>query len=205
MAMKDAKIKYLEHELEEKERALDLLRDVDRREVDRPASGGDDGRVSTLERRVRELEAMVKGLTEEFLDLKALMLKMAKTLEQQEPPPPRRTPPARMAEPPAAAPTVMIRPRNAEKLSPSATPVSARTPAVAESAPAVSPEEMDMIMQPDGTIRPEVRLRNEYIIAPNGFQNKRQDRKSPGDHSGRHVDAVIFAEEKELPRPPKKR
>jgi len=205
MAMKDAKIKYLEHELEEKERALDMLRDVDRREADRPAGGGDDGRVSTLERRVRELEAVVKGLTEELLDLKALVLKMAKSFERQEPPAPVRAPPARSAEPPAAAPTILVRPRNAEKLSPSGTPAPARPPAAATPAPAVPPEEMDLIMQPDGTIKPEVRLRNEYIIASNGFQNKRQDRKPGGERSGRHVDAVIFAEEHEPPRPPKKR
>ena len=73
MAMKDAKIKYLEHELEEKERALDLFRETDRRESERPVAGSDDGRIVPLERRVRELEAMVKGLTEELLDLKALV------------------------------------------------------------------------------------------------------------------------------------
>ena len=51
MAMKDAKIKYLEHELEEKERVLEQLRDVDR--VPGPAPVGEDARIGALERRVR--------------------------------------------------------------------------------------------------------------------------------------------------------
>jgi hypothetical protein len=64
---------------------------------------------------------------------------------------------------------------------------------------------MDLIMQPDGTIKPELRRKNEYIIASNGPQNRRQGPRQAGDRSGRHVDAVIFADEKEPPRPPKKR
>jgi hypothetical protein len=80
MAMKDAKIKYLEHELEEKERVLEQLREVDHA----PTPVAEDGRIGTLERRVRELEAVVKGLTEEVLDLKALTLKLVKTAERSE-------------------------------------------------------------------------------------------------------------------------
>ena len=91
MAMKDAKIKYLEHELEEKERALELMREVD--QVQPPAPVAGDARIGTLERRVRELEAVVKGLTEEVLDLKALTLKLAKTAERHEGPATARTGP----------------------------------------------------------------------------------------------------------------
>jgi hypothetical protein len=64
---------------------------------------------------------------------------------------------------------------------------------------------MDLIMQPDGTIKPELRRKNEYIIASNGPQARRQGPRAAGDRSGRHVDAVIFADEQEPPRPPKKR
>jgi hypothetical protein len=202
MAMKDAKIKYLEHELEEKERALELLREVDRPMV----TGGDDARVTVLDRRVRELEAVVKGLTEEVLDLKALTIKLVNTIERKEVAPQARPAPTPTRESQTPAPTVLVRPRNAEKLSPTFTPTpSSRSAAAANANPFVPPEEMDMIMQPDGTIKPEPRRRNEYIIASNGFQNRRQNKKSPGDRSGRHVDAVIFADETEPPRPPKKR
>lgn len=200
MAMKDAKIKYLEHELEEKERVLEQMREGERVPVQ--AAIGEDARLGALERRVRELEAVVKGLTEEVLDLKALTLKLAKTAERQEIPTSVRT--GRTAEPQASAPTVLVRPRNAGKLAPlPASPV--RPMAAAEPAPATSTGEMDLIMQPDGTIKPELRHKNEYIIASNGPQHRRQGPRSPGDRSGRHVDAVIFAEEQELPRPPKKR
>jgi len=200
MAMKDAKIKYLEHELEEKERALDLLREADRRDSGRPVAGSDDNRTAALERRVRELEAVLKGLTEEVLDLKAQVQKISRLLERDGSPVPARIAPASRptgsAEP---APTILVHPRNVDKLSPQNAPAR---PAEASPTP---DEEMDLIMQPDGTIRPEKRIGKEYIIAPNGFQNRRQDRKSGQDRAGRHVDAVIFAEEKELPRPPKKR
>lgn len=202
MAMKDAKIKYLEHELEEKERVLEQMREVDRSPAPSPVT--EDARIGALERRVRELEAVVKGLTEEVLDLKALTLKLAKTAERHEPPTTVRAGPARTIEPPSSAPTILVRPRNAGKLSP--LPASpSRTPTVAEPAPAIPAGEMDLIMQPDGTIKPELRCKNEYIIASNGPQNRRQGSRSAGDRGGRHVDAVIFADEQEPPRPPKKR
>lgn len=205
MAMKDAKIKYLEHELEEKERVLEQLREADHA----PTPVAEDGRIGTLERRVREIEAVVKGLTEEVLDLKALTLKLVKTAERFEGQATTTRPGAAgrassTASPPSSAPTVLVRPRNAEKLGPMPSSPS-RQPAAADPAPAVSSEGMDLIMQPDGTIKPEMRRKNEYIIAPNGPQNRRQGTRPAGDRTGRHVDAVIFADEQELPRPPKKR
>ncbi|MEN6516968.1 MAG: hypothetical protein ABFC38_02105 [Methanospirillum sp.] len=202
MAMKDAKIKYLEHELEEKERVLEQMREVDRSPGPTPIA--EDARIGALERRVRELEAVVKGLTEEVLDLKALTLKLAKTAERHEGPAPVRAGTGRTVEPPSSAPTILVRPRNAGKLSP--LPASPSRPlAVPEPAPAIPAGEMDLIMQPDGTIKPELRHKNEYIIASNGPQNRRQGSRPAGDRSGRHVDAVIFADEQEPPRPPKKR
>jgi hypothetical protein len=203
MAMKDAKIKYLEHELEEKERVLEQMREVDRVPV--PASVAEDARIGTLERRVRELEAVVKGLTEEVLDLKALTLKMAKTAERHDGPAPVRAGSGRTIEPPSSAPTILVRPRNVGKLAPLPASPSRPPQAPPEPAPAIPAGEMDLIMQPDGTIKPELRRKNEYIIASNGPQNRRQGSRTAGDRSGRHVDAVIFADEQEPPRPPKKR
>lgn len=206
MAMKDAKIKYLEHELEEKERVLEQLREVE----NAPAPVTEDGRVTTLERRVRELEAVVKGLTGEVLDLKALTLKLARTADRLEGQPPAARPGAGRASAaapqPSSAPTVLVRPRNAEKLGPLSSSLS-RQPVAVDPVPAstVPSGDMDLIMQPDGTIKPELRHKNEYIIAPNGPQSRRQGTRPAGDRSGRHVDAVIFADEQELPRPPKKR
>ncbi len=204
MAMKDAKIKYLEHELEEKERVLEQLREAD----NAPTPVTEDSRIGTLERRVRELEAVVKGLTEEVLDLKALTLKLAKTAERFEGQATTTRPGTGRASatttPPSSGPTVLVRPRNAEKLAPMPSSPS-RQPPAADPAPAVSTEGMDLIMQPDGTIKPELRHKNEYIIAPNGPQSRRQGMRPAGDRTGRHVDAVIFADEQELPRPPKKR
>lgn len=201
--MKDAKIKNLQLELEEKERVLEMMRDVDRAPV--PAPVAEDARVGALERRVRELEAVVKGLTGEVLDLKALMHKLMKTAERNDGPAPVRAGTGRIVEPPSSAPTILVRPRNAGKLAPLPASPSRLQPVVAEQAPAIPAGEMDLIMQPDGTIKPELRRKNEYIIASNGPQNRRQGSRTAGDRSGRHVDAVIFADEQEPPRPPKKR
>ncbi len=203
MAQKDAKIKYLEHRLEEKERALEQMSDGDRAPPSGPSSS-DDSRIGALERRVRELEAVVKGLTEEVLDLKALTLKLAKTAERQEPQGVSRAEPGRTIESASSAPTILVRPRNAEKLVP--LPESPSRPRAAlEPVPAAANGELDLIMQPDGTIKPEIRRNNEYIIAPNGPQHRQQGARQGGDRSGRHVDAVIFADEQDVPRPPKKR
>lgn len=203
MAIKDARIRSLEQELEEKERVLEQMREVER--VPAGAAGMEDARASALERRIRELEAVVKGLTEEVLDLKALTLKLAKTAERHEgSSPSARSGQGRAAEAAPSTPTVLVRPRNAGKLSPmpAAPPRSFPIP---DSVPAASAEEMEMIMQPDGTIKPELRRQNEYIIASNGPQVRRKGSRAAGDRSARHVDAVIFAEEQEPPRPPKKR
>ena len=65
-----------------------------------PAPVGEDARIGVLERRVRELEAVVKGLTEEVLDLKALTIKLTKTAERNERPATTRPGTGRTAEPP---------------------------------------------------------------------------------------------------------
>ena len=47
--------------------------------IDGSAGGaaGDD-RIAALERKIRELEALVKGITEELLDLKSIVMKLSK-------------------------------------------------------------------------------------------------------------------------------
>ena len=45
-------------------------------------AAGDD-RIAALERKVKEQEALVKGITEELLDLKSIVMKLSKASEER--------------------------------------------------------------------------------------------------------------------------
>jgi len=138
-----------------------------------------DERVAALEKKMREIEAMVKGLTEELLDLKSVTMKLSKASEE------RTRAEMRMGK--AAAPTpggpVILQKK------PVATPPPQRpAPAPVETAP----EKMDMIMQPNGTLAPEKRKNSDYIIASAGFSKKKQSAAGPGKKND-----LIVAEDEE--------
>ncbi|HOT04277.1 MAG TPA: hypothetical protein PK069_08870 [Methanolinea sp.] len=138
-----------------------------------------DERVAALEKKMREIEAMVKGLTEELLDLKSVTMKLSKASEE------RTRAEMRMGK--AAAPTpggpVILQKK------PVATPPLQRpAPAPVETAP----EKMDMIMQPNGTLAPEKRKNSDYIIASAGFSKKKQSAAGPGKKND-----LIVAEDEE--------
>ncbi len=46
-------------------------------------SGAGEDRVAALEKKVNEMEALVKGLTQELLDLKSIAMKMSKQTEER--------------------------------------------------------------------------------------------------------------------------
>ena len=202
MAMKDAKIKYLEHELEEKERVLEQMREVDR--TPGPAPVAEDARIGALERRVREARGRGQGP-----DRGGPGPEGAHAQTGQD----GRATRGAVTRPSGAGTDCRAAvlahgpgppPERGEACAAAAVSVPAAGSGC-EPAPPIPAEEMDLIMQPDGTIKPELRRKNEYIIASNGPQNRRQGSRTAGDRSGRHVDAVIFADEQEPPRPPKKR
>jgi len=213
MALKDAKIKFLEQELEEKERAIEMMRDSENTQppVQTPVQPQDDTRVAVLEQRVRDLEAMVKGLLEEILDMKAMTQKLYKAAEGQ---PTRRTQQVQRSKEEAPS-TVMVHPRNAGRLSNPAPEHQEKQflhkPSQPE--PAEEPARaMDLIMQPDGTLKHEVRKSREYIIAPAGYDSKNPMRKGKTvsgqgtrKNPNARVDDVILAEERDIPRPERKR
>lgn len=72
-------MKFLEHELAEQEREMNIKHEVG---ADASAAPTKAENTEALERKVRELEAMVKGLTEEMLDLKSVTRKLAMQLEE---------------------------------------------------------------------------------------------------------------------------
>jgi TolA-binding protein len=213
MALKDAKIKFLEQELEEKERAIEMMRESENMQppVQPLVQPQDDNRVAALEQRVRDLEAVVKGLIEEILDMKAMTQKIYKVAEEQAP----RLQQTQRSRP-AAASTVMVHPRNAGRLNESA-PVHPEKQIIASAlsrqAPAEEPARaMDLIMQPDGTLKHEVRTSRDYIVAPAGYDSKNPMRKGKTvsgqgtrKNPNARVDDVILAEERDIPRPERKR
>ncbi|HJK12281.1 MAG TPA: hypothetical protein O0Y14_01795, partial [Methanocorpusculum sp.] len=71
-------MKFLEHELAEQEREMNIKHEADAEAAPAPVKSEN---TEALERKVRELEAMVKGLTEEMLDLKSVTRKLSMQLE----------------------------------------------------------------------------------------------------------------------------
>ncbi|HOX35510.1 MAG TPA: hypothetical protein P5217_00855 [Methanoregulaceae archaeon] len=133
------------------------------------AGAAGDDRIAALERKIREQEALVKGITEELLDLKSIVMKLSKASEERSRqelkrvqavgvvPPVAAAAPGVQAPAPAAGSTVVMRPKSAR----------------VETAKADEPA-MDMIMQPDGTMKLEPRRGDKnYIVASAGYGRKK--------------------------------
>src|SRR5512137_3163457 len=113
MAQSDAKIKYLEHELDQQEKLITMME----------SSGASEDRIAALEKKVREMEALVKGLTQELLDLKSIAMKMSKQTEERSRQELKRGPIVQGTQPQSAAPSgvtttsgsTVIRPKGARQ------------------------------------------------------------------------------------------
>jgi hypothetical protein len=181
MANSDAKIKYLEHELDEQEKLIMML--------ESSGNAATEDRIAALEKKVREMEALVKGLTQELLDLKGIAMKMTKQTEERSRQELKRGSIVQGAQPQAmAAPagsatsgSTVIRPKGARQ---------AEAPAVPEE-PA-----MDMIMQSDGTMKLEPRRGDKnYIVASAGYGKNKKGTSIKGKQS----DLIYAAEETKDP------
>ncbi|HUU75978.1 MAG TPA: hypothetical protein VMW63_07785 [Methanoregulaceae archaeon] len=133
-----------------------------------------DERVAVLERKVKEMEALVKGLTDELLDLKSVTMRLTKSEERLR----------NVKSSPGPSETVVMQKKTAPIQS------SVRIP---QPIPEKEPEKMDMIMQPDGTLKPEKRKSSDYIVAAAGYTKK----KKLGFGSGSKSGDVIVAEDDE--------
>ncbi|MCU0632095.1 MAG: hypothetical protein MUC66_03855 [Methanolinea sp.] len=145
-----------------------------------------DERVAALEKKVREIDALVKGLTEELLDLKSVAMKLSKASEERTRAEMRMGKPA---APPMSGPVILQK-------KPAAAPATQRS---AQAPVETAPEKMDMIMQPNGTLAPEKRKNSDYIIASAGFSKKKQSAAGAGKKSD-----LIVAEDEETDSAQKK-
>ena len=181
MAQTDAKIKFLEHELDQQEKLIQMME----------SSGASEDRIAALEKKVRDMEALVKGLTQELLDLKSIAMKMSKQTEERSRQELKRAPivqgaPA-VSQAAPAAPSVggstVIRPKG--------------RPSDAPAAPAEPV--MDMIMQQDGTMKLEPRRGDkDYIVASAGYGRNKKGAARPKQGE------LIYATDEEKKDPAKK-
>jgi hypothetical protein len=150
-------------------------------------------RIVAIEKKLRDMEALVKGLTQELLDLKSVAMKMSKQTEERSRAELKRVQPGVTGAQPAPA-TVGVAP------GPSSTVVM-RKGAKPSDAPATPPEPaMDMIMQTDGTMKLEPRRGNkDYIVASAGYGRNKKGASLKGKQSD-----LIYAAEENKKDPAKK-
>lgn len=159
MAQSDAKIKYLEQEIDEQEKMITMMENP-------VTAAATEDRLVALEKKVRDMEALMKGLTQELLDLKSVAMKMSKQTEERSRQELIRTPIVQGAP----QQTVSAGPTS----SGSSTVVMRKGARQAEPAAPQEPA-MDMIMQSDGTMKLEPRRGDkDYIVASAGYgRNKK--------------------------------
>jgi TolA-binding protein len=170
MAQKDGIIRNLEHQLRERDQEIERLTSATQQEPQ------DLQKMKELEMKVVEMESMIKGLTEELLDLKSVVRNLVRVHEERrvrERPPVATVTIAKEDPEPVEEPSTEVQP--AEE-APEASLEEGE--AEAKSAPANVPadwQETVMIMQADGTLKPEQRHAEGMIIASNrpGFPQKK--------------------------------
>ena len=176
MAQKDAKIRDLEHKLEEKEREI-----VGMKEIKTGADPVSRDRIEDLEQRVMEMELLLKGLKDQYTDVMSILRKNRlleehtvprKTAEKTAPKrePPRRTgdETARIMQPDG---TLKVEKRETEGI------------IVASTKHSLPPKK-------NSASRPE----DQIIIGKNVYEK-----------NGRQVKPVQYAEEKEIEKEKKKK
>ena len=142
-------------------------------------------RIAVLEKKMRDMEALVKGLTGELLDLKSIAMKMTKQsddrIKQDLRRPPlvvqgsQQSPSAEVASPSSGGSTVVMR-KGARQSDAPATPAEPI---------------MDMIMQQDGTMKLEPRRgEKDFIVARPGYGQKKGAAGKP-----KQADLIYAAEE----------
>lgn len=172
MAQKDAKIKFLERELAEKEREIGSLKETEIPTAEAPKKSSS----SDINDRLNRLEAMVKGLTEEMLDIRSIVDKLWDGYEIRQK---------------AEKPQRQESKKTEAKPSPAKKPVESGKnvrPVATAAAHGEGDEETELIMQVDGTLKHEKRTSKEYIVAETSAVNiGPQNRKKAG--------TIIYAEE----------
>jgi len=141
-------------------------------------------RIVAIEKKVRDLEALVKGLTQELLDLKSLAMKMSKQTEERSRQEMKRPVIQGSQQQPAAAGGAQ---------GTSSTVVMRKGDKRPSDVPPTPPEPtMDMIMQQDGTMKLEPRRGDKnYIVASAGYGRTKKGTSA----KSKQGDLIVAAEE----------
>ncbi|MBN1194854.1 MAG: hypothetical protein JXA08_05855 [Methanomicrobiaceae archaeon] len=151
MAQKDAKIRMLENIIEEKEREISMLKEGGPiRNTDEPE------RIRTLEKKIVQLESLVEGLKEELLDLKAIVRKIMQKHEERMEKIPR-----------PQAPDILQGARTLREKTGKTESTVTKKPVSEPQVSATTARKKGevLIMQTDGTLKPEQRQSDEMIVA----------------------------------------
>ncbi|KQC03782.1 MAG: hypothetical protein APR53_00665 [Methanoculleus sp. SDB] len=186
MAQKDARIRILENIIEEKEREISMLKEAGPiRNTDEPE------RIRTLEKKIIQLESLVEGLKEELLDLKAIVRKI---MQQQE---------GRMEKTPRPqAPDILQSARTPRE---KAAKVESSVPKKPFQEPHMSGTQGRksgevLIMQTDGTLKPEPRQSEDMIVAGSRGIPRKKTSGRKGDikeQEKKESKPLIYADDKD--------
>ncbi|MCX6683507.1 MAG: hypothetical protein NTZ37_02075, partial [Methanoregula sp.] len=164
IAQSDAKITFLRHQLDQREK---LIKNMETSET----SVSED-RIVALEKKVREMEALVKGLIQELLDLKSIAMMMSREAGECSRQEPELGPIVQdPASPVLADPSTAV---SAAAPSDSSTVIRPRDACQPDVPAATAEPAMARIMQSDGTMKLEVRCgdRNQ-IDSSTGYKPTR--------------------------------
>ena len=150
-------------------------------------------RIVAIEKKMRDMEALVKGLTQELLDLKSIAMKMSKQSEERSRQELKRVQ--------AVATDAQPQPATMSTASGPSSTVVMRKGARPSDGPAAPPEpSMDMIMQSDGTMKLEERRGDKnYIVASAGYGKNKKGTSVKAKQSD-----LIYAAEETKKDPAKK-
>ncbi len=138
-------------------------------------------KIQEMSIRINEIDALVRGMIEEMLDLKAIVMKMLK--DQRNTPIIREIP--KKSDALGTTDNPDITEKGKEKVLPLPDPPIPTPP--------VRQEKIFLKMQPDGTLKPEQDYGEDIIVASaysSGKESKKKGRISPGDDSN-----LIIAED----------
>jgi len=183
MAARDAPIDYLKYELMERTKENTTMTDGDK-----TMQAGDD-RLRDLEAKMKEMEALMKGLTEELLDLKTIVMKLNIREPERRQPVVQRVP----------ASDTVVRSRS---------PGSGAPQSPGQRTETVAPGERVMIMQSDGTLKPESRAPEGFIVAgrfaQSGGKGKKGAHGAGDEGSKKEPSDLIFAVDEDTKEKKKK-
>jgi hypothetical protein len=135
-----------------------------------PGMGMTETRIGELERKITNMDALVRGLTSELIGLKSDIMTMSKEAEENS----RRELRREITGRRTVTPVPEVRPSAAEPVE-TVTITRVESPARQEAPAAKSDEpEMVMIMQPDGTMKMEPRHGDAKQMHPSGNYEKGQ-------------------------------